>query len=173
MKKIISLFSLSLLFQLNTIAQNTGANNGWEKEKVKEFVTKAAHSSMLEVLLGNLAAEKASSQKVKDFAELRVKDHTNANQKLKAAVRNMQFEIPETLSKENQRKVDNLTGKSGNNFDEAYMDLMEELHQSDIEDFKEAGNNITDPDLKGWIDNTLPVLEQHLEKVEETQKQIE
>src|SRR5262245_23406274 len=47
----------------------------------KEFMTNAARGGMLEVQLGNLAAQKATSPDVKQFGERMAADHSQLGQK--------------------------------------------------------------------------------------------
>ena len=48
----------------------------------KEFLANAARGGMLEVQLGNMAAQKASSNDVKQFGESMATDHSQLGQKL-------------------------------------------------------------------------------------------
>src|SRR5262249_3235765 len=48
----------------------------------KEFITSAARGGLLEVQLGNLAAQKAASNDVKQFGEHIATDHSRLGQKL-------------------------------------------------------------------------------------------
>jgi putative membrane protein len=49
-----------------------------------KFYRDAAEGGMAEVAMGNLAQQKAQSPSVKDFGAQMVKDHSAANEKLKA-----------------------------------------------------------------------------------------
>jgi predicted outer membrane protein len=48
----------------------------------QDFVMKAASGGMMEVELGNMAQQNASSQRVKDFGSMMVRDHSKANDEL-------------------------------------------------------------------------------------------
>lgn len=189
MKKIVMILGLMVFFTFNGISQNatqpssargqaknknmqaTSNKNAWKQDKVNEFVKEAAYGSMMEVLLGNMAKEKASSAQVKDFGNTMVKNHSDASHKLKSAVKNS-VAIPATLDQKHQDKIDKIKDKTGKAFDKEYMDLMVKDHKKDVSDFEEAQKNVTDPALKGWIDNTLPVLRQHLSRAQGIQSQL-
>ena len=49
-----------------------------------DFVMKAASGGMMEVELGKVAQDKGKSQRVKDFGNMMVTDHSNANDELKS-----------------------------------------------------------------------------------------
>jgi putative membrane protein len=61
----------------------------------KAFIMNAANGGMTEVELGKLAAEKGASQEVKDFGNQMVKDHSKANDDLKAVAGKMNITVPE------------------------------------------------------------------------------
>ena len=61
------------------------------------FYKKAAEGGMSEVELGQLAQQKASTSAVKDFGAMMVKDHTAANDKLKALAASKQVTLPESF----------------------------------------------------------------------------
>jgi putative membrane protein len=151
---------------------STGSGNGWTKDKVKEFVMEAANGGMMEVQLGKTASQKASSPLVKEFGNTMVRDHSDANNKLKEAVKSLQITLPATIDKKEMDMMDKLKNKTGKDFDKEYMDMMVDDHKKDVSKFETAQKNVTDPSLKAWIDKTLPVLKQHLEKAESTQKQL-
>ena len=54
-----------------------------------------------------------------------------------------------------------LSTKSGAAFDKAYMEDMVKDHDKDVKEFQEASSKAKDPDLKAWIDKTLPTLQEH------------
>ncbi|NJO68434.1 MAG: DUF4142 domain-containing protein [Bacteroidetes bacterium] len=90
MKNLIISLSFLVFSNLNIIAQDTDITqasvsdsqgnrtmmdsnlsaSGWDQNRVKEFVNDAANSSMMEILLGNLANERTNSQLIKDFASM-------------------------------------------------------------------------------------------------------
>jgi predicted outer membrane protein len=61
----------------------------------RRFVTEAAESSMSEIRQGQLASERASNEKVKQFAQQMVQDHTKANQELMSLAANKGITIPQ------------------------------------------------------------------------------
>lgn len=174
MKNVILILGLVVFGGLNNFAQNTstGSANGWSQEKVNDFVTDAANGGLMEVQLGKLVAQKANSPQVKEFGSLMVKDHSDANQKLKDAVKTLQINLPSTVDKNHKDMIDKLSTKTGKEFDKEYMDMMVKDHKKDVSEFETAQKNVTDPSLKSWIDKTLPVLRQHLAKAENVQKQL-
>ena len=120
----------------------------------------------MEVNLGNMAAEKASNTEVQHFGKRMVTDHTKANQELTriAASKNATLPIAPTMME--QKEIDLLGKLSGTEFDKAYMKLMVHDHKTDVKEFEKAAEKTTDPDLRAFFANTLPVLQDHLRSAE-------
>jgi putative membrane protein len=78
---------------------------------------------MAEVELGQLAQQKATKAKVKDFGAMMVMDHSKANDEMEA------FDTDE------QKVKDDLSAKTGADFDKAYVSNMIDYHKNDIKEF--------------------------------------
>ena len=74
------------------------------------------------------------------------------------------------MSDKCQKKVADLSEKSGADFDRAYADLMVSDHKADIDEFKEQAEKGTDADLSQWAKSKIPILEHHLKASEQAQK---
>ena len=132
---------------------------------VSDFLTKAASGGMLEVQLGQMAQQKGVSQRVKDFGLMMIHDHSKGNDELKALAAQKGITIPQTLSDDHQKHVDELSKQQGNDFDKAYIDLMESDHKEDIEEYTDASEKLGDPAIKAFAKNTIPMLLMHLDSV--------
>ena len=127
----------------------------------KAFATKAAEGGMGEVKLGELAASMAANADVKAFGKRMQTDHGKAGDELKQWATTKGVTLPATLNAETQKTHDELSKKSGAAFDKAYMEDMVKDHDKDVKEFQEASAKVKDPDLKSWIDKTLPVIQDH------------
>ena len=85
-------------------------------QSTSEFMTKVADVGMTEVKLGQMAQDKATSQRVKDFGAMMVKDHTAAGDELKNMAKQKNVTLPETMSNDHQKKTDDLNKKTGKRF---------------------------------------------------------
>jgi putative membrane protein len=158
-----------------TTADNRGGENdqrsGGASDKLaasdEEFAHKAATGSKAEVELGNLALEKASSDRVKEFAQRMVTDHGQASQQLQQIASNRKLELPQMMPTEAQEQHDKLSRLSGAQFDREYMRIMVQDHQKDIAEFQKAMNEVQDNDLKQFIQQTLPTMQEHLKMAQE------
>ena len=148
-------------------AESQGTNNAntLSKSDVK-FMKNAAEGGMMEVQLGNLATQRASSKDVKDFGERMVKDHSKANDELTQLASNNGVTLPKDLDSKHKKMVDRLSKLSGPQFDREYMDAMVKDHTKDVNEFQSESNRIKNPDLKNWTDNTLSTIKDHLQQAQ-------
>jgi putative membrane protein len=127
------------------------------------FMTTAASGGMMEVQLGQLAQEQAQNQRVKDFGEMMVRDHGKANDELKSLASSKNITLSDSLMPDHKRHVADLQKRKGAAFDKAYMSMMVQDHQKDIQEFEKASNNLSDGEVKAFATRTLPVLRAHLD----------
>jgi len=137
------------------------------------FAVEAADGGMLEVELGKLAAQKGVSSEIKKLGEMMVKDHSKANDELKAAAKAKDITLPAVMSDKCQKKLTDLTEKKGTDFDKAYADLMVSDHKDDIDEFKKEAEKGNDKELSAWAKGKVPVLEHHLMMAEQAKKAVD
>jgi putative membrane protein len=128
----------------------------------REFVEKAALGGLLEVRLGQLAQQRASTQDVKSFGQRMIDDHSAVNKQLAELAQRKGMAVPQALDKEHREKVDKLSKKTGAEFDRDYMSFMVDDHEDDIKAFEKASKEAKDADVKSFAAATLPKLREHL-----------
>lgn len=133
----------------------------------KEFMTNAARGGMLEVQMGRLAADKATSPEVKQFGERMVTDHGQLGQKLQQLASNLNLTPEQQLSPEQQNAVSRLQNLSGKAFDREYIKAMVADHVKDISEFQRAANQASNADIKQFASEALPMLQEHLKLARE------
>src|ERR1035438_5630701 len=96
MKSILSIFCCLALCCLTASAAKKHAAKGAPMTDQK-FVDMAAQTDMLEAHLGQMAADQAASQDVKDYAQMLVTDHTGNYEQLTVLAAKAGFTIPKGL----------------------------------------------------------------------------
>jgi putative membrane protein len=129
----------------------------------QEFMMNAARSGMMEVQLGNMASQKASSNDVKRLGQRLATDHSRVNQKLQQLASSLNVTLPQELTSEQLQNVSQMQDASGKEFDRGYVSLMINEHTKDISEFERAANQATNADLKRLASETLPILREHLQ----------
>lgn len=152
-------------------ARMGSGTKGTVDDKTHNFINDAAMGGMAEVELGKLAQEKAMSQRVKNFGEMMVRDHSAANDDLKAICRQKNVMAPSDMGKHKDHYND-LSKKNGAEFDKAYMKMMVDDHQDDIKAFEKTAENGTDPDVKTFASQKLPILRKHLDSAKAINKSL-
>lgn len=147
-------------------------NQGSLQSADRRFVMEAARGNTAEVELGQLAADKGSSDAVKQFGKRMVDDHGKANAKLKQVAEKKGITFPTDLDSKHKQLHDRLAKLSGADFDKAYANEMVKDHKKDVADFKRQANSGKDPDVKAWAGQTLPTLEEHLKQAQDVQAQV-
>jgi putative membrane protein len=138
----------------------------------RKFLENAAQGGMVEVQLGKLAEQKASSEQVKQFGKRMAADHQKANDELKKIAANRGFNLPVEMSGSARREYDKMQGKSGADFDREYMKEMVSDHKKDLKEFQSEAKSSKDADLKNFATSTLPTLQQHLDLAQQTENAV-
>jgi putative membrane protein len=176
------LFSSFLAMGLGIVACNSNSNNDHTdavdsaktvNKEVKavqpdasNFAVAAANGGLMEVELGKIAEDKAASARVKAFGAMMVKDHSEANQNLKGIASSLNIVLPDSVSNDSRKEIDDLKMKNGKDFDKAYVKMMVDDHKKDIAEFRKCADNCSDSTIKNFASTTLPVLEKHLDSIQ-------
>ena len=110
---VLFLMGSCMAFAQDTEMQDSKAMKKDKASKSQEFIETAASGGMMEVQLGQMAMEKASSEAVKEFGQTMVDDHGKANEELKALASSNGFTIPESMMDKHQKKVDKFSDLEG------------------------------------------------------------
>jgi putative membrane protein len=124
------------------------------------FVIKAAQGGLTEVAVSKAAAASSQDEKIRQFADQMVKDHSRANDELASLAKSKGLQVPTSLDAEHQAIVQKLSNKKGADFDAAYAKQMKEDHAKTVALFQSATKS-TDPDLAAFAKKTLPTLMDH------------
>jgi putative membrane protein len=141
--------------------EQTGMANMTSQDR--DFVMDAAMGGLEEVELGQIAAQKGTSEAVKQFGQRMVDDHSKANTELMTLAQSKGITLPTALDEKHQKDVTKLSALSGAEFDRAYSKMMLSDHTKDVSEFEKESTKGTDPDLKAFAAKTLPTLHEHLQ----------
>jgi putative membrane protein len=161
---------LSVLLATSLLIAVSAQGQGLSAEE-QQFVKKAAAGGLAEVKLSELAQDRASDAKVKDFAAQMVTDHTQANNELKPIADSNKVPVPTKLQGDSEVTYKRLEKLSGSKFDAAYIKVMVSDHDKTVSAFEAASSKVKNPDLKAFVDKTLPVLRQHKDHIHEIASQ--
>lgn len=146
--------------------RNTGGAKGTQagmNEQDHKFMMDAAAGGMMEVELGRVAAQKGTSDAVKQFGQRMVDDHSKANEELMSLASSKGMTLPTALDDKQQKDVAKLSAMSGAEFDRAYAKMMLKDHEKDVKEFERQSTKSGDPELRAFVTKTLPTLQEHLQ----------
>lgn len=126
-----------------------------------DFAVKAADAGMKEIALGKIAQEKGVNPQVKAFGEQMVADHSKAADELKTIAAAKNITLPDSVGVDYKKDIDDISKKTGKDFDKAYIDAMVKDHNDAVDLFEKASNDVGDPELKAFAAKTLPTLQAH------------
>jgi putative membrane protein len=91
-----------------------------------------------------------------------VQDHTKAGKELQALASKKGVKLPASPDRGHEKDLKELEKLSGAEFDREYMAKAGvKDHDRTVDLFRDAKEDTKDPDVKAFIDKTLPVLQKH------------
>jgi putative membrane protein len=133
----------------------------------ESFFKNAAEAGISEVEAGKMAEGKGTSDAVKEFAAMMVKDHSAANAKLKKLAMSKGIELPTAPSMMEKGKAKKTDMKSGDSFDKDYIQGQIKAHEDTIDLLQKEIDSGKDPEARAFATDTLPTVKMHLQKVEQ------
>jgi putative membrane protein len=153
------LLVVAMAFSLSCVAISKDSNPD------QSFFMSAAEAGLAEVVAGGDAQSKGSSQAVKDFGAMMVKDHTAANKKLKSIAASKGIELPAEPGSKHKAMKKEMDMKSGASFDKDYVKGQIKDHKDTIDLLKKEIATGKDPEAKAFASDTLPKVNDHLDKI--------
>jgi putative membrane protein len=171
-------------------AGTTGTAGAGVSNSDKNFVADQLSDGMAEVELAKVAKDHAASADVKQFAQMMIDDHTKAGDQLKQIATSNGIPVETKIDNKHQDLMDKLSKLNGADFDKEYMSAMVDDHQDAVGDLRSrvnedrsasdrlTGKNPENPaavkpeqsdnrvtmSINEWAANTLPTVEQHLDR---------
>jgi len=130
----------------------------------QKFVDFAAQTDMVEANLGELAQNVANSRAVKDYGQMLTADHTSDYQQLQHVAQQAGLMVPTAIDAEhNKSMIGPMHALKGAAFDKRFSHDMVAGHTEAIAIYKKEADDAQNAGLKQYAQNTLPVLEKHLD----------
>ena len=143
------------------------------KTDAQLFLEEAAECQQIEISLGQLAAQRAVNEQVKDFGEQVAQQHKKGSQQIEQLAMKGGVQLSPGVSEERKQKIIKLSQLSGHAFDRAYIDYILEVHETVVEEFQRRAETMQDRDIKQWISSTIPALQGHREKARQVKYKLQ
>jgi putative membrane protein len=125
------------------------------------FATKAAQGGMAEVMDSQLALNKSHNSRVRAVAKRMVREHTAANDELKAVAQRKRMALPKQTDPMHKMAHARLARLSGKSFDRAYIAGQEKDHAATVRLFQREIALGKDKDLSSFAAKNLPAIQDH------------
>ena len=153
--------------KMTEVAKGSTGANGADDMK---FAKNAMIFGLTELQLGKLAAEKASSDSVRQFAQKVAEAQEKANAQLKQIAANFKIPVPDEVDPKHASRVDKLSKLSGEEFDKAYVkDELKEREHNDRDFYMESMNG-SNPALKDFAAKNRTAMEDQIEQLKALEK---
>ena len=142
-------------------------NNSMPSYADQSFVRKTLEDNQAQVQMGQLAAQKSSSDDVKQFGEKMAQIHEQLTSQMKPVAQKLGVSEPKQPSKKDKQAIERMQSLSGAEFDTVFIQAMMKDQQSDLKDFKSEAQSAQDPTVQQLARMDAPVLSQHLKILEQ------
>jgi putative membrane protein len=171
MNRIVFIPALAALMGGALFAQDPRAGTPLTDQD-RTFLQNAAKADQDEIDVGTLAQQKSSNSQVKSYANTLVNDHTKNKQEVEnlAGKKGVSVQAKQGATARSEYQL--LQGQSGATFDRSFASQMVQDHEKAISMFEQALKDTRDPDLRNYINSTLPVLRKHLTEAQNLDRNL-
>jgi len=152
--------------------ENSNGRHSSITEADKAFLIEAEQDNIKERNVGRVAVERADDASVKSYAQMLVDDHTKALRDLVKIMEQEGIRQPGDLPEVKHEALSKLNGVSGATFDREFINLMVNDHEKAVSKFRCEQTAAQDESVRQYAKDVLPVLEKHLKKAKELQRQF-
>ena len=124
----------------------------------RDFMEKAAKTSMSEVAISRVAAARTSNADIRRFAQMMIDDHESAVDDLSKLATSRGFSLPAK-----DPHPDKWEKRNAKDFDREYLDQMIDDHENAVKLFEKQAKDGEDVDATEYARKYLPKLQAHLQ----------
>lgn len=129
----------------------------------RNFVAEMTLSNRTEIALSNMALTMATSDSVRQFAQMMVTEHTAADAQLADIADDLDVDLPaDSLNAMGQTMRTTLMGLSGRAFDSAYITGQVPAHQASLAIAQTEANAGSNGQLRDFANTMVPKIQMHL-----------
>lgn len=151
----------------NDADPNAIGTSGMAANADSSFIEDQLEDGNREVVLGRLAAQRATNPQVKEFGQMMVSDHQAAGEELRQVATRNNVQLDTSEENDELKDVNERLSKlSGHEFDVEYMATMVEDHKEAIDEVEDKAEGSDNAEVKQWAAKTLPTLRAHLQQAE-------
>ena len=138
-------------------------SNNADRLTETDFMVSAANSDLFEIQIGQIASGKGTLSEVRELAQHLVMDHTATSNELRILANQKKITLPDSLTEDKRAIRMRLASESGTAFDKDFVNVQITAHDEAISLYEQASRELQDPDIRNFVNKTLPNLRMHRE----------
>ena len=166
MKLLTKILLACLIISAVFISCKDDNDNNVITSQDRTFLVQASLSNNAEIEAGTLASTKGDSSAIRDYGQMMVTDHTQAQTDLKTTGTNVNVNVTDSIDATHAALIVTLTGLSGREFDSAYILNQITDHQATIAAFQTELNSGSRSEVLNYANTYLPKIQMHLQKAD-------
>jgi len=127
------------------------------------FVLAASRINQAEIMMGRLAAQRGDTQNERNYGEMLVRDHTQANAALRTIAEPLRLHMAARPGRMEEAMYQQLQSAPAGQFDTMFNQAMIRGHEHAIRLFQMEAAHGQSGGLRAFAQENLPVLERHLQ----------
>ena len=136
------------------------------------FLMQAAHTNEAEIDLARIALQRASDPEVRDYAQMMIDHHTEANRDVMQIAQRKGIDLPTRPMQARRMHTTHFDRLSGSAFDREYVGMMIANHAKAVALFEFKADYATDRDIRNFAQQGLPMLREHLQQAKDLNRQL-
>src|SRR6185437_15770971 len=128
----------------------------------RAFYEAFIQGGIAEIDAAHLALQKSSNPMVKEFAEMMLKDHASANERMKALAAAKKTSVPSSASAADRAVQAKLASLSARIFEQFYIRSQIDAHEQLLELVSTEAASGKDAQAKAFAGEILPTVQSHL-----------
>ncbi|MES2773260.1 MAG: DUF4142 domain-containing protein [Bacteroidota bacterium] len=130
-------------------------------DKDATFLRDAYAGGLIEIQAAKDAQTRATTDHVKELANMILSEHQAANNKIKAMATAKQVTLDDNLTEKQRKDLEKLANEK--KYEKQFADAMMKDHKKAVDLFEKFAVEATDADIKAFATATLPALRKHMD----------
>ena len=145
-------------------------------EDEQELLAFAARNNMLQIELGKIAAQKASTDELKQYGQQQVDWHTTNQQEHQELAQEYGVALPQQMEKEQLEYIEEIRDAKAEEFDAEYWESVAKAQREAIDEYDDNLKDLDEADVSAfslWMRNAQKELQAQMEQAKAFELELE
>lgn len=153
-------------------AQPAAGRQGQQQDPTQMFLKDQYSCNLYEIQLSQWVQQKAQDEQIKQFAQMLIKDHQQANQQLKRIAQSAGAQLEEKLDPVHQAKLKKFQQCPQSAVDRKFAFSQAAGHMMGVLELTYQSRNAQNQQVKQYATKMLPKMQQHLDQATQIATQL-